>query len=372
MNRADGHVPFQDLRAQYAPLREEIASAVQRVLKSGRFILGEEVDSFEKEFAAYCGASYAIGAASGTEAIELALIACGVTAGDEVITVSHTSVATVSAIERVGARPVLVDINADRFTLDPARLEKAYSNRTRAILPVHLYGCPAELTPILEFADRHGLKVVEDCAQACGSLYGKQKVGTIGVASAFSFYPTKNLGALGDAGAVVTSDPEIAQRASMLRQYGWNSQRVSDLKGMNSRLDEVQAAILRVALPWLEIWNGERIRMANLYSTYLINGSAHLPTVPKNCRHTFHRFVIRHASRDALRKYLFQLGVETQIHYPVPVHRQPAYVDLNSYCGPLPETENAVNEILSLPLYIGLRDDEINLIADAIIHFLPA
>jgi dTDP-3-amino-3,4,6-trideoxy-alpha-D-glucose transaminase len=365
-------IRFHDLRLQYEPLQAEIQESVHRVLQSGRFILGDEVASFETEFAEYMGAPHAIGVASGTEAITLALRACGVQPGDEVITAANTAVATVAAIELAHAQPVLADIDPQRFTLDPRRLAEVVSSKTRAIVPVHLYGCPAEVRPVMAFAKEHGLKVIEDCAQACGSLCHGQKAGTFGDAAAFSFYPTKNLGALGDGGAVITSDPGIADRVRLLRQYGWNDQRLSVMKGFNSRLDEMQAAILRIGLRSLDAWNAERIRLAARYCSLLEGSPVLLPAVPHGCLHTFHRFVIRTSWRDPLRKYLADQGMETQIHYPIPIHRQPAYLELAARRSKLHETENAAREILSLPLYPGLKEDMTAAIAEKIKVFFAA
>jgi dTDP-4-amino-4,6-dideoxygalactose transaminase len=362
-------IPVFDLRGQYDSIKDEIDVAVFRVLERGRFILNEEVASFEQEFAAYCGVSHAVGVGSGTEALHLALLACGVGPGDEVITVSHTAVATVAAIELAGARPVLVDIDSVRYTLDPAQIEAAITPRTKAVIPVHLYGCPADLASILEIAQRHNLFVVEDCAQAHGAVYQGRRVGAWGDIAAFSFYPTKNLGAYGDGGAVVTDDPSLAERARLLRQYGWRERYISSLKGLNSRLDELQAAVLGVKLRHLEAWNERRRRLATLYADGLAESGVVLPHELEDVTHVYHLYVVRHPRRDDLRAFLHERGIGTLVHYPVPVHLQPAYHDLGYAAGDLPVTESAAREVLSLPMYPELRDGEVAVVSEALLAF---
>ncbi len=348
-------------------LQPEIDAAIARVLASGQFILGPEVRAFEREFAAYCGIEHAVGVDSGTSAIQLALLACGIGPGDEVITVSHTAVATVAAIDLTGARPALVDIDPTRFTLDPAKLESALSPRTRAILPVHLYGCPADLEPILAFAREHQLFVIEDCAQAHGARYRGKPVGSWGHLAAFSFYPTKNLGAYGDGGAVLTDDPALAEKVCRLRQYGWNENRLSLQKGLNTRLDELQAAILRVKLRHLDAWNDRRREIAAIYRALLADTGLVLPSEPPEAQHVYHQFVIRHPRRDALREFLAERGIQTQVHYPLPAHLQPAYRDLVP--GNLPATEGISAEILSLPIYPELDADSVEYICGGLKKF---
>jgi dTDP-3-amino-3,4,6-trideoxy-alpha-D-glucose transaminase len=354
-----------DLKAQHLSIQPEIDSALARVFASGQFILGAEVEAFEREFAQACGVDHAVGVDSGTSAIQLSLLACGVGAGDEVITVSNTAVATVAAIELTGASPVLVDVHPQTLTLDPSKLEAALTSRTRAVVPVHLFGCPADLNPILDFARAHRLFVVEDCAQAHGAKYHGKPVGGWGHLSAFSFYPTKNLGAYGDGGAVLTSNPALAERVRMLREYGWRGNRISRQKGMNARLDEMQAAILRVKLNHLEQWNDRRRELAAIYKSLLTDILA-LPVEPPETRHVYHQFVVRHPQRDKLRSYLLEHGVHTQIHYPVPIHLQPAYRDL---AAALPVTESAADQILSLPLYPELQNEDVGRVCQTIQSF---
>lgn len=363
-------IPVFDLQRQYAMLKPELDAVIASVLARGRFILGEEVAAFEQEFAAYCGVAHAVGVGSGTEALQLALAAAGMGPGDEVITVAHTAVATVAAIELAGARPVLVDIDPGCYTMDPAQVEAVLTSRTRAIIPVHLYGGPADLEPILTLARRHGLLVVEDCAQAHGACYRGRRVGGWGDMAAFSFYPTKNLGAYGDGGAIVTNDARLAERARLLRQYGWQERYISSLKGLNSRLDELQAAILRVKLRHLDEWNSARRALASRYTERLAGSGLGLPVAPPDTEPVYHLYVVRHPHRDALQAYLQSQGIGTLVHYPVPVHLQPAYADLGYGPGNLPATEAAAREVLSLPLYPELGLGELDTVCDAVYDFL--
>jgi dTDP-4-amino-4,6-dideoxygalactose transaminase len=362
-------IPVINLKAQYHRIRPEVDAALQRVLESGNFILGAEVTAFEQEFAYYCGVSHAVGVNSGTAALQLALLACGVGPGDEVLTVSHTAVATVAAVELTGARPRLADIDPRRFTLDPQQVASSLTPRTRAIVPVHLYGGPADLGPLIEIARQHNLSVVEDCAQAHGATYDGRQVGSWGRAAAFSFYPTKNLGAYGDGGAVLTNDPALAERARSLRQYGWDERRVSQVKGLNSRLDDLQAAVLRVKLGYLEMWNERRRELARLYDRLLVGSGLALPSEPEDCRHVYHQYVVRTPRRDELRKFLARRGICTGIHYPLPVHLQPAYANLGYRPGDLPESELAASEVLSLPLYPELDETAAEAVCNAVLDF---
>lgn len=362
-------IPFVDLKAAYRRLQPEIDAAVARTLAGGWYILGKEVSDFESEFAAYLGVAHVVGVASGTDAVMLALWACGIGPGDEVITVSHTAVATVAAIELCGATPRLADIDPATFTLSPDALAAAITPGTRAVIPVHLYGRPADMGAILTIARDHDLLVIEDCAQAHGARYRGQMVGTMGDAAAFSFYPTKNLGALGDGGAVATSRPDVAERLRLLRQYGWRERYISDLPGTNSRLDELQAAILRVRLQHLDEENGARRRLAAIYDNALDGSRAIVAETHSGDLDVYHLYVIRAERRDALQSYLRERGIGTAIHYPVPVHLQPAYARLGYGPGSLPATEEAAQSILSLPMYPDLPEESARAVAAAIRDF---
>lgn len=345
-------IPFNNLQPLSEKLVVEIEEAVARVLASGWYILGPEVEQFEQAFAKYCGAGYCVSVANGTDAIELALRVADIGHGDEVITVAHTAVATVSAIERAGATPVLVDINETSYTMDPEACAAAITPRTKAIVPVHLYGQAAELSPLLALAAKHQLLLIEDCAQAHGARYRGARVGTLGTLGTFSFYPTKNLGAYGDGGAIVTNDAGLAARLKRLRFYGQAKRYESLEQGINSRLDEMQAAILGVKLRYLDEHNDLRRTLAGLYNLNL-SGVAN-PSVLSEREHVYHLYVARHPARDWLREQLHKYGVETQIHYPIPVHLQQGYRHLGYSAGSLPITERIASEILSLPLYPGL------------------
>lgn len=350
-------------RAQYETHRAAIDEAIRRVLESGRYILGEEVAAFEREFANYIGARYALGAGSGTEALHLALMACGIGQGDEVVTVAHTAVATVAAIELTGAMPVFVDIE-EHFTLDPEQLEAAITPKTKAIIPVHIYGQPADLGAIVSIAEQHGIRVIEDCAQAHGAIYRERRVGAWGDLACFSFYPTKNLGAIGDGGAITTNDPQLADRVRRLREYGWAERNVSSVAGWNSRLDELQAAILRVKLRFLDEDNARRREIAAMYDQLLTDADLVLPQRRADATHVFHLYVVRSAARDELMARLRANDIEPAVHYPVPVHLQPAYRNRLAACE-LAETERAAREILSLPIYPELTDIEVEKVAAA-------
>ena len=355
--------------------RDELLAAVARVLDGGRYILGPEVEAFEREFGDYLGGARAAGVASGTDALQLALRALGIGPGDSVLTVSHTAVATVAAIEMAGATPVLVDVDEARMTMSPQSLEATIealkpAHQFRAVLPVHLYGQPADMASICEIARRYGLFVIEDCAQAHGASLDGTKAGTIGDIAAFSFYPTKNLGAFGDAGAIVTADAALATRARELREYGWRERYVSDTAGVNSRLDELQAALLRVLLPHLDADNARRREIASQYSRLLARGPFVLPEEAHGARHVYHQYVIRSGHRDALRAHAAERGVGTLIHYPVPVHLQPAYAGrVATDPHGLPVTERLCREILSLPMHPGLLDEEVSGVCEAMLAF---
>jgi dTDP-4-amino-4,6-dideoxygalactose transaminase len=360
-----------DPRAAYLAHRAEIDDAWRRVMESGRYVLGPEVDAFEREFAEYLGARFGVSTASGTDAIELALRAIGVGPGDGVLTVSHTAIATVSAIVQCGASPLFVDIDAKTFTMDANRLENLIGRhrvgaRLKAIVPVHLYGHPADLPAIVDIARRHELFVVEDCAQSHGAAMGGRKTGTWGDLAAFSFYPTKNLGAFGDGGMIVTGSEELTNRCRSLCEYGWDANRVSQTHGQNSRLDELQAAILRVKLRHLDTGNARRSRLASIYDRLLDRTALVLPTTRAGAMHAYHQYVARTPSRDRLRIQLRQHGIESAVHYSLAVHQHPAYQTFAGPPGSLPETERAAAEVLSLPMYPQLSDREVEFIGQTV------
>lgn len=390
-------IPVIDLHAQYTALKTELDAAVARVLNSGWYILGKEVAAFEEEFAAYLGKQTTdnrpqtidgeapssivhcplsidcVAVNSGTDALHLALRACDVGPGDEVITVSHTAVATVAAIRLTGATPVLVDIEPDTYTMSPAAAEAALSARTKAIIPVHLYGHPAAMAPILALGAAHGIPVIEDCAQAHGARYQGQMVGTLGDLACFSFYPTKNLGALGDGGAVVGCHADLMAKVRSLREYGWTPQAryISQSEGVNSRLDEMQAALLRVKLQYLDQWNEARRHIAELYATRL-PATLRKPVEQNDCHHVYHLYVVRVAKREAFRQQMQSNGVATAIHYPAAVHQQPAYQQGNIICHPMPITEQILPVIVTLPMYPQLTDDQALMVCQAATQALSA
>lgn len=359
-------IPLVDLKAQYAAIQSEIDAAIQRVVSNTNFILGEEVYSFEKEFAAFCGADYCVGVASGTAALHLALLAFGVGPGDEVISTPHTFIATTEAISQTGARPVFIDIEPDGYNLDPNQIEAIITPRTKAILPVHLYGQPADMQSISEIAQRHGLRVIEDAAQAHGAEYRGRRVGTWGDAACFSFYPGKNLGAFGDGGAVITNDSEIADKVRLLRNHGRRDKYEHLIEGYGERLDALQAAILRAKLPHLDEWNVQRRTLANRYRQLLDGLPVGVPVEHPRIHPVYHLFVVRTSRRDEIQRHLKSRAIETGIHYPIPLHLQPAYRYLAYREGDFPNTEEAAREVLSLPMYPELSDEQISLVAEAI------
>jgi dTDP-3-amino-3,4,6-trideoxy-alpha-D-glucose transaminase len=362
-------IPFNDLNRGVAELRDELDAALSRVLDSGWFVLGSEGKAFEAEFAAASGAAYAVGVASGTDAIELALRALGVGPGDEVVTQANTCVPTVAAIERAGAIPVLCDVEAEAGTMDPDSLRGALGDRTRAVVPVHLYGQCADVEAIVELCSGREIDVVEDCAQAVGAELRGRPAGTIGRLGCFSFYPTKNLAALGDGGAVVTDDAGLYERLRLVRQYGQTDRYRHVTEGVNSRLDELQAAVLRTRLPHLPPWNARRAAIASAY-TEALAGSAVRPLAQlEGRRHVFHLFVVEAPDRDALRNHLDGAGVGTLIHYPSPVHCHPPYRRLAQGPVPLSVSERLCERILSLPIYPELREDEVERVAEALRTF---
>jgi dTDP-4-amino-4,6-dideoxygalactose transaminase len=356
-------IPFVDLKAQYETLKDEVAEAIRGILDSAQFIGGEAVASFERDFAAYCQVRYARGVASGTDALHLALRALGIGPGDEVITTAHTFIATAAAIVATGARPVFVDIDPDTYTIDPSMIERALTGRTRAIVPVHLFGQPADMGPIKEIARRRALYVVEDAAQAHGAEYQGVRTGALGDVACFSFYPGKNLGAYGDGGAVTTNSAAIAERIERLRDHGRTTHYSHAEIGFNSRLDALQAAVLQIKLRRLDEWNTNRRRAAEWYSAELAQSGIKTPFVGKGATHVYHLYVIATNERDAMRKKLDEAGVATGIHYPLPLHLQPAFAYLGYRRGDFPCCEAMAARSLSLPMFPELARDQVRRIA---------
>jgi dTDP-4-amino-4,6-dideoxygalactose transaminase len=359
-------VPFLDLGATYRELRDEVDAATARVLQSGWYLLGAELESFERGFASYAGAAHGVGVANGLDALELGLRALDVRPGDEVIVPSNTYIATWLAVTAVGAVVVPVEPDERTYNIDPERIERAITSRTRVILPVHLYGQPADMDAINEIARRHGLRVLEDAAQAHGAKYKGRAVGSLGDVAAWSFYPGKNLGAYGDAGALTTNDPAIADRVRLLRNYGSRTKYVNEERGVNSRLDEVQAAILQVKLGKLDEWNARRVDGARLYSTLLADAGLQLPYVPEWASPVWHLYVVRAKDRNALQARLRERDVETLIHYPTPPHLQRAYADLGMGVGRFPASERIHREVLSLPIGPHMTDEQVRFVAACI------
>jgi dTDP-4-amino-4,6-dideoxygalactose transaminase len=362
-------IPFNDLGRGVAELRHELDAALGRVLDSGWFVLGSEGRAFEEEFAAAAGATHAVGVGSGTDAIELALRALGLGPGDEVVTQANTCVPTVSAIERAGATPVLCDVEAEAGTMDPDSLKGALGPKTRAVVPVHLYGQCADTEAIVDLCSGHGIAVVEDCAQAVGADLRGRPAGTIGTLGCFSFYPTKNLAALGDGGAVIMNDADLDERLRLVRQYGQTDRYRHVTEGVNSRLDEVQAAILRTRLPHVPRWNARRAEIADAYAEALAGSPVRALVRLADRRHVFHLFVVEAPDRDALRAHLGDAGIGTLIHYPTPVHGHPPYRRLANGPVPLSVSERLCDRILSLPIYPELSDEEVAHVAEALRSF---
>jgi dTDP-4-amino-4,6-dideoxygalactose transaminase len=348
-------IPFVDLKAQYAGIKDEIAVAIQGVLESCQFTLGSEVAALEKEFAVYSGAREAMGVNSGTSALHLALLAADIGPGDEVITVPFTFVATAAAIHYTGATPVYVDIDPKTFNMDPAKVEAAITRNTRAIMPVHLYGQPADMGPIVEIARRHGLIVIEDAAQAHGAEYKGRRVGSLADMACFSFYPGKNLGAYGEAGMVTTDNPDYAKRIRMLRDWGAEQKYHHVLKGYNFRMEGIQGAVLRVKMRHIEAWTEARRAAARYYDQAFAGSGIETPRQSNDTRHVYHVYAVRSPERARWQQELTAKGVQTGIHYPIPVHLQPAYADARWQRGDFPHSEKASNEVLSLPMYPELN-----------------
>jgi len=375
MSMEPNYIPQANPKAAYLSQKEEIDKTVYDILNKGWYILGKQVSTFEQNFANFIGARYAIGVANGTDAVELCLRVLEIGKNDAVFTVSHTAVATISGIERSGATPVLVDIDQDTYTMDPQSLEEAIQEENRkgllkpsAIVLVHLYGHPADITAIKSIADKYNLRLIEDCAQAHGAQYNGQTVGTFGDMAAFSFYPTKNLGAFGDGGAVITNNRAFAEKAKALREYGWTERYISTYSGINSRLDELQAAILNVRLKMLGDENEKRRKIADKYNAILKSKNDIIfPKEKSNCKHVYHLYVLRMNQRDAFREYMNQNQIGTAVHYPYPIHLQAAYKNrIQLSPGGLPKTEDISKKIVSLPMYPQLDDIEIDRVLDAL------
>jgi dTDP-4-amino-4,6-dideoxygalactose transaminase len=359
-------IPLVDIRGQYQLIRPEIQRAIDRVLESGHYVLGPEVEQFEGAFAAHCAAREAIAVNSGTSALHLALLACGVGPGDEVVTVPFTFVATTAAVWYTGARPVFVDIDAATFTIDVSQIERAITPRTKAILPVHLYGQPADMDPILDIARRHGLAVIEDACQAHGATYKGQRVGALGDAGCFSFYPGKNLGAYGEGGALVTNRADVARAARMLRDWGQHVKYHHELRGFNYSMEGLQGAILGVKLRYLDAWTEARRAHAQAYHQLLEGCGVQTPCEAPYAGHVYHVYAVRTSDRAALQRTLAAHNIATGIHYPVPVHLQPAYADLGYRAGDFPESERAAGEVLSLPMYPELSHTQLEMVTAAV------
>ncbi len=359
-------VPYFDLKCQYASIRDDVLAALDRVCQNASFILGDEVAQFEREFAEYCGVKYCVALNSGTSSLHLALLGSGVEAGDEVIVPSNTFIATAEAISYTGARPVFVDIDPRTANIDPGQIEDAITSRTKVILPVHLYGRPADLDPILEIAQRHGLTVIEDACQAHGAVYKGQRVGSFGRAAAFSFYPGKNLGAYGEGGALTTNDEELAKFARAMRDHGQSKRYFHDVVGYNYRMDGFQGAVLRIKLNHLEEWMAKRRELAQLYRELLSDAAVELPQDDPWAESVYHLFVAYVADRDVVRQELENRGVQTKIHYPQPVHLQKPYAALGYHPGSLPYTEKACERCISLPLFPEFSVQQVRYVAEAL------
>ena len=367
------NVPLLDLQAQYRPLRDEILAAITRVCDSQRFIMGPEIDALEREMSALLGVKHAITVSSGTDALLLALMTLDIKAGDEVITPTYSFFATAGAVERLGARPVLVDIDPQTFNIDADQAVAAITPKTKAIIPVHLFGLSADLDPIMSAADRAGIPVIEDAAQAIGSTYKSRRIGTIGAMGCFSFFPSKNLGAFGDAGLLTTEDDRLAKRARLLRTHGQEPKYYHHLVGANFRMDALQAAVLRVKAPHLAGWTEGRRANAARYRTLFaaagVDGAVSLPTEPPDRLHIFNQFVIRTPERDALKRHLDSRGVGNEIYYPVPFHLQPCFAHLGHRRGDFPHAERAATESLAIPVYGELSQDQQEFVVSAVAEF---
>jgi dTDP-4-amino-4,6-dideoxygalactose transaminase len=361
----NGKIQFVDLAAQYQQIKPEVDAAMAKICARGNFIMGEDVKLFEQEFAAFCKAPHCVAVANGTEALKLALLACGVGPGDEVITCTHTFIATVFAIHQTGAKPVLVDCDPQYYTIDPAQVERAITPRTKAIVPVHLYGQPADMDPILELARKRKLHVVEDACQAHGAEYKGRRCGTMGDIAAFSFYPGKNLGAYGDGGAVTTTRADLAERVGMMRNHGQKVKYEHLIKGFNSRLDTLQAVVLRIKLRRLEQWNEARRQAAAKYDQLLAGSGLLTPKTAPYSKHVFHLYVVQVPDRQKQQAAFDAANVSHVIHYPIPVHLQPAFAELGYKPGSFPVTEALVGKIISLPMFPEITDNQLQRVAGA-------
>ena len=363
------NVPFVDLKSQHQPIRDELEQAIHAVLDRGDFALGKDVTLFEEEFAGYCGTTYAIGVDSGLSALELCLHAYDIGKGDEVIVPAHTFVASAASVSFAGARPVLVDVDPLSYCLDPQKIEESITPRTKAILPVHLYGFPANMDDIMEIANMHDLIVIEDAAQAHGALYKGKRTGSLGHAAAFSFYPTKNLGGFGDGGMITTNNEFVAEKVRALRNCGQRKKNLHELSPFNHRLDTIQAAILRVKLKYLEDWNAARRERAAYYNELLADSDCITPCEDDDSMHVYHLYVIRSTRREALQAFLGEQGVGTGIHYPLPVHLQPYYSENGFHNGQFPVAEKLCTEILSLPMFPTISREQMEFVSKRIFQF---
>ena len=362
-------VSFVDLKRQYKKIKNEIDNTIFKVVNNGNFILGAELEAFEKEFASYCDSKFCAGVNSGTSALHFALIALGVSKGDEVILPANTFIAAALAVSYTGAKPILIDIDTESYNIDTTKIKEKITKKTKAIVPVHLYGQTADMGSILEIAEKYNLKIVEDCCQAHGASYNGKKAGSMGDIGCFSFYPSKNLGAYGDGGAIVTSDEKILEKVSMLRNYGQKIKYNHLIKGFNGRLDNIQAAILRVKLKYLDEWNKARRKYALIYNSLLEDADVITPIQKDYAKHIYHQYVIRMKERDNLSKYLNSKKISTSIHYPIPIHLQKAYSDLNYKKGNFPITEKYADEIISLPVFPELKQEEIEYVVSNVKEF---
>jgi dTDP-4-amino-4,6-dideoxygalactose transaminase len=363
-------IPLVDLKAQYLNIRQEIDTAIKEVFDNTAFILGEKVEDFEKKFADLCGTKYCVGVNSGTSALRIALLALGVKPGDEIITTPFTFIATTEAISHIGAIPVFVDIDDKTFTIDPKKIEEKITGKTKAIIPVHLFGQCADMDPILEIARKHNIRVIEDAAQAHNASYKGKKAGSMGFASCFSFYPGKNLGAYGEAGAICTNDEEFAKKSILLRQHGEIKRYYHDIIGDNCRMEGIQGAVLGVKIKYIEEWNEKRRSNAKKYNELLEKFNLTCPFEAGYAKHIYHLYTIRIENRDELRDFLGEKGISTGIHYPIPIHLQKAYESLGLKEGSFPVSEKVANEILSLPMFPELTEEQIQYIASSIREFL--